>query len=163
MVLNLTVVPSTNDVAELYLNSLGNSSGSGAWSLSAPLTLTSIGAVTLTFNFANELQLLNDGNGTAQGKYSFNVSIQTPTGGVVFDESPSSVNRSLSLLSAGSIDSISSGTVVLTSNTLSAGSYFITVSGNESAFGSVTQVPEPATLSVIGLGCVALLARRRRA
>jgi hypothetical protein len=154
------VNPSSNDVAELYLNSLGNSAGSGAWSISAPLTLTSAGVVTFGFNFANELQLINDGSGTAQAKYSYNITIQDANGNTLFDNSPASVNRSLSLPGAGTIDSLTSGSLTTTTGTLSPGSYVITVSGNESVFGAV--IPEPTTLSVIGLACVGLLARRRR-
>src|SRR5438105_4716107 len=41
-----TAGPLTHGLAELYLASVGDSSASGAWSLSAPLTLTSPGPVT---------------------------------------------------------------------------------------------------------------------
>lgn len=156
------VTPASNDVAELYLNSLGNSSGSGAWSISAPLTLTSGGTVTFGFNYANELQVINGGDGTAQAKYSYNISIQDSAGSTVFDSSPNNVNRSLSLPSAGTIDSITSGTITVTSGNLMVGAYVITVSGNESVFGSLNQIPEPTTLSLMGLACAGLLARRRR-
>jgi hypothetical protein len=156
------VNPASNDVAELYLTSLGNSSGSGAWSVSAPLTLTSSGSVTLGFSFNNELQVINDGGGTAQAKYSYNISIQDANGVTVFDNSPTVVNRSMSLATAGAFDVVSSGSAAVTSGTLPVGTYVITLSGNESVFGNLTVVPEPAALSVIALGCVGLLGRRRR-
>ena len=157
------VAPASNDVAELYLTSTGNSSGSGAWSISAPLTLTAPGSVTFGFNFNNELQVINDGGGTAQAKFSYNLSIQDSGGNTLFDTSPTNLNRSVSLASPGNVDSITTGAITVTSGSLAAGTYVVTVSGNESVFGNLTVVPEPTTLSLIGLGCVGLLARRRKA
>lgn len=55
----ITVTPgfTTNNVAESFLTGPGSSNGSGSWAVSAPITLTSSGTVTLGFSFTNRLTL----------------------------------------------------------------------------------------------------------
>lgn len=159
----------TNNVAELFLAGAGNAQGAGAWSASAPITLSSSGAVSLTFDFTNQLSVVNTGApfpGTVQASYTYNFNIQDAGGTVVFSSSPTAVNRSISLISPGSTTLPGAGTVTITSGTLAAGTYTATISGSENVFASaVSPVPEPSSCVLLCLGGLSALtlARRRRA
>jgi len=156
---------STNNVAEAYLLASGNSGSSGSWAVSAPITVTTAGAVTLGFNFTNQLTLLNTGSpfpGVVAADYNYSFTVQDAAGNTVFTSSPNAVNRSNSLTVPGSIDAPNSGTLSITTGTLAAGTYTATISGSEHTF--INAVPEPGSLALtaIGVGLLAGTALRRR-
>lgn len=152
----------TNNVAELFLTSAGNSSGTGSWSLSIPLTSSTAGAITLGFSFTNQLQVIDTGSlsGTVSAKYSYNFSIQNSSNQIVFSSSPTAVNNSLSLSTTGSTSIPGSGTVSIPSGTLPAGSYTATITGEETTFANL--VPEPSSVAMLGLSLLPLVRRRRK-
>jgi hypothetical protein len=143
----------TNNVAEAFLAGAGNSAGSGSWAVSAPVTLTTAGVLTLSFNFTNQLTLVNTGSpfpGTVAADYGYTFTVQNSAGAVVFTSSPSAVNHNASLGTAGSVNLPGSGTVTITTDTLAAGSYTATISGSEHTF--ISAVPEPGSLALIAIG-----------
>jgi hypothetical protein len=156
---------STASVAEGFLAGGGNNNGTGAWSISAPLTLNISGAVTLSFNFNNQLSLVNDSSpaGSIAADFTYDFDIQNSSGTVVFSSAPLSVNRTMSLTALGNISQISSGSISITSGTLSAGGYTMTLSGASHVFINAA-VPEPSTymLLVSGGALIAAAARAQR-
>ena len=165
----ITPTYAINNVAEGYLIGAGQSSGSGAWSIAVPITLSATGTVTLDFNYSNLIHILNSGTlpGSVTASYAFDFSISRTGGGVLFDSSPDVVNASASLTSAGEIfvpvgGGPSAGTVSITSTSLTAGTYEATLTGSERVFLNARAVPEPSTLILLGLGGVGLMARRMR-
>jgi hypothetical protein len=156
---------STASVAEGFLTSAGNGNGTGAWSISAPLSLISSGAVTLSFNFSNQLSLVNTAPaGAIAADFSYDFDIQNSSGVVVFSSAPTSVNRTMSLTSLGNISQPAAGSLSITSTTLAAGSYTMTLSGASHVF--INAVPEPSTYMLLVSGAMmiggAARARRRR-
>ena len=151
----VTLAPSaftTNNVAELDLDALGNATGAGSWAVSAPLTLAGAGSVSLSFGFTNQLTVINAGPLPAivQASYSYTFNLQDSSGALVFSSAPAALNHAISLIAPGSVSLPGSGTVTITSGTLAAGSYTMTLSGTENVFANVT--PEPAGLLLFGTG-----------
>jgi len=163
----VTAAPSpftTNNVAEAYMIGPGNSAGSGSWAVSAPVTVTTAGALTLGFHYTNRLTLNNTGSpfaGTVAADYGYSFTIQDSAGAIVFSSSPAAVNKNISQTTAGSVDLPGSGTISITSDTLAVGTYTATISGSEHTF--ISSVPEPASLAsmAIGLALVAGLGLRK--
>jgi hypothetical protein len=156
---------STASVAEALLAGSGSTSGTGAWSISAPLTLSIAGSVTLSFNYTNQLSLVNDTtpSGAVATDFTYDFNIQNSSGITVFSSSPTAVNRTLSLTSQGNLSFPSSGSISITSGTLSAGTYTMTLSGASHVFIN-SAVPEPSTYMLLlsGSALVAVCARARR-
>jgi hypothetical protein len=150
----------TANVAEVFLGNGGIGTGTGAWAISAPITVASSGAVTLTLSFTNDLVLNNTFSvGTVEADFGYNFSIKNGAGVTIFDSSPTILNQSVSLTGFGSTLLPGAGTVSITSGTLAAGTYTATLAGNSHVFANV---PAPAvpdsgsafallTLSLIGL------------
>jgi PEP-CTERM motif len=162
----VTVPPSaiaTNNVAESYMVSAGNSAASGSWAVSAPITVTAAGAVTLGFHYTNQLTVTHTGvpGGTVAADYSYVYTIRDATGAAVFTTSPDAINANTSLTAVGSISTPGSGTIAITSGTLAVGSYTVSITGSEHTF--INSVPEPSSCVLLGLGGLGLvgLARRR--
>lgn len=155
----VTLPPSalaTNNVAEGFLAGAGIGSGSGSWSLSVPLTLASTGAVTLSFNYSNQLSLTNSSPASAAADFSYTFEIRDSSGAVIyFISSPTALNENASLTTVGTISNPASGSITMTSNTLGAGSYTATISGSEHVFINAA-VPEPSTYFLLGVGAVGL-------
>jgi hypothetical protein len=163
----LTLPPNaatTNNVAELFLTEPGSASATGAWSISASLTLAADGTVSLSFDFTNQLTLVHTGlpPGTVQASFTYNFTIQDAAGNVVFSSAPSQINHSVSLTAQGMVDVPGSGSITITSTTLTAGTYRGTISGVETVFANA--VPEPSSVALVALGVVGLggVAVRRR-
>ncbi|GAC1468482.1 MAG: hypothetical protein NVSMB9_11200 [Isosphaeraceae bacterium] len=156
----VTTTPSftTANVAEGFLNGNGNSAGSGSWSVSAPITLSQAGTVTLGFAYMNNLTLVNAPVGTQTGTvaadYGYIFNIQDGNGFTVYSSAPTAVNRSLSLSTAGTAGGPGLGTLAITSTTLAAGTYTATISGSEHVFLDV--VPEPGSVALMAIGVCTL-------
>ena len=74
----------TNNVAEGFLNGPGNAAGSGSWTITAPVTITSAGALTLSFSYTNLINLVNAPvpsapSGVVSGDFSYTFTIATST------------------------------------------------------------------------------------
>jgi hypothetical protein len=172
----ITLTPSltTSNVAEGFMAAAGTAAGAGSWSVSVPLTLSAAGAVTIGFDFTNQLTLVNtDGTppGTVQADFSYTVTILNDAGALVFASSPSAVNRSASENAPGTVDLPASGSITITSGPLAAGTYTATISGAEHVFinaqGTPPAVPAPPAVALLASGGVSVLGlrlwRRRRA
>lgn len=160
---------SISTVAEGAMNTYGTAAGSSDFNLTATLTLTSAQAVTLSFDWLNSLRV--DYSGTLMGlaaanfDANFTVVFKNSSGTVVFDESPKDLNKSFSLIAAGSHAEMGlSGSILLTTATLAADTYTATITGGSQV--SLEQVvPEPASMIMMGLGAasaIAFAARRSR-
>jgi len=145
----------TNNVAEAFLIGPGNSAGSGSWAVSAAITVTTPGALTLSFNYTNQLTLSNTGvpfPGIVAADYGYTFSIQNAQGVVVFTSSPTAVNNNVSLVLPGSsVNLPGSGTVTIISGQLATGTYVATISGSEHTFIN-SSVPEPGAMVLLGIG-----------
>jgi len=153
-------VISLSVVAESYLN--GNSSpgsGHGGLDLTAPLTLSSSGPVTFSWNYLNDADVATSNGGSAQAVFKFNLTIKDITGNVVFSNSPSALNLGVgSPPNGGEIHG--SGSMSITSGTLTPGTYSATLSESADSFVSVpSPVPAPAA-AWGGLGLLSMLAAR---
>ena len=175
------VVPPTGfsqeTVAEGYLvdnGSAKSSAGAGNWSAEARFTLAAPGTVTLSFNYANLLEVENSAIPTGSfvsARYTFNFTITDGPGNTIFFiASPTAVNQTISLTTPGILNSPSSGipatgTVSTTSGTLAAGTYFGTISGNSRVSLRISAtVPEPSTLATafVAIALTGLGVRRHR-
>jgi len=146
------------NVAEGFLTPPGTSNSSGQWSVSAPITLTAPGTVSLFFAYTNALNVvLTGGPGVASASYEFGFTISQGNS-VITSFSPTQVNSGASLTSPGSVSQAqTSGTVTL-STALAAGTYQATITGSEKVF--LTQqpaVPEPSSVVLLGSGLVLAL------
>jgi hypothetical protein len=155
----------TNNVAEAFMIGPGNSAGSGSWAVSAPITLTAAGVLTLGFNFTNQLTLLHTGSpfpGTVAADFSYTFTVQNAAGAVVFTNSPAAINSNASLTIPGSINLPGSGSITISTTTLPAGTYTGTIAGSEHTF--INSVPEPGSMGLllIGLGALVGVGFRKR-
>jgi len=124
-------------VAEGNLHNIGQSASQAQWAISAPITVAvgSTGIVTLTFNYANLLQVITTGslaNESGTARFSFNFTIETLTSPavVLFESSPILVNSAISRNTTGSTTNPDAGTVVITNTTpLAPGTYQATITG----------------------------------
>jgi len=151
----ITPAFSISNVAEGFLTPPGAATATSAWTVSAPITLSASGTVTLGFNFSNALNVsLTDGPGLASANYSFNFTIADSGGTtVLFSSAPTTVNNSVSLTLPGSINiPTSTGTVSITSSTLAAGTYIASISGSETIDIRQTAIPEPSSVVLLGSG-----------
>jgi len=152
----------THNVAETFLTHPGNNSSSGAWSVTAPLTVTSSGAVSTSFAYTNQLTVTHTSapGDTVQASYSYNLTIQNSSGTVVFSSAPTAVNGSLALIAPGALSAPGAGTVTVTSGVLPTGSYIFTITGTETVFANI--VPEPASCLLIAGALISFASRRRQ-
>jgi len=154
----------TNNVAEAYLIGPGNSAGSGSWAVSAPVTVATPSALTLAFNYTNQLIVNNTGvpvPGTVAADFSYTFTLQDANGVVIFTSSPTAINGNASLTVPGSINRPGSGSIAILTGLLSVGTYTATISGSEHTF--INSVPEPSSvlLSAVGIGVLGLVMRKR--
>jgi hypothetical protein len=162
----VTVPPAaftTNNVSESYMVTAGgNSAASGSWAVSAPITVTTAGAVTLGFNYTNQLTVIHTGvpGGTVAADFGYTFTIRDSTGTVVFTSSPNAINANASLSAVGSISTPGSGTMSITSGVLAVGTYTASIAGSEHTF--INSVPEPSSCVLLGLGGLGLLGLARR-
>jgi hypothetical protein len=163
----ITAAQNANNVAEGFLAHAGNSSGLGAWSASAPITITSTlgNTVSLSFNFSNLLKLIVDTNHgftnqSATAVYEFNFTIADAAGIVRFNRSAPEVNAAIGLTAPGTVflpptGFPATGSVTLTSSLLPPGVYQATLSGSERVFLSAdAATPEPGSLVLLCMGGV---------
>jgi len=166
----VTVPPAgitTNNVAESFMVTAGgNSAAAGSWSLSAPITVSTAGAFTTTFNYTNQVTVIHTGvpGGTVAADFGYTLTIRDSTGAVVFTSSPNAVNANASLTALGSISTPGSGTLSITSGVLAVGTYTLSIAGTEDTF--INSVPEPGSIALMGIGMVSMVGyaiRRRKA
>jgi hypothetical protein len=153
----------TNNVSESYMVSAGgNSAAAGSWAISAPITVTTAGAVTLGFNYTNQLTVIHTGvpGGSVAADFGYTFTIRDSTGTVVFTSSPNAINATTSLTAVGSISTPGSGTISITSGVLAVGTYTMSIAGSEHTF--INSVPEPSSCVLLGLGGLGLLGLARR-
>jgi hypothetical protein len=158
------VAPATlNSVAEGFKTFPGNSAGAGSVSLSAPITVTAAGTVTLSFNFANMVSVFqNSPGGSVAANVTFEFDIQNSSGTNVFRSTPDAVNVSFSLTTIGNAGATGSGSVTITSGVLAAGTYQGTITEGSNVF--ISAVPEPSSVVLMGIGGLSafFLVRRTR-
>jgi len=147
----------TSTVGEAFMTPPARETGSGSFIVSAPITLTQAGTVTLTFNYTNDLNIfLTEGPGLASASNSFNFTITTLSGTtILFSSAPTAVNNSVSLTSVGSNDiSPGAGSISITSGVLAAGTYNASISGASKVEVNQVLVPEPSSVVLLGSGLV---------
>jgi hypothetical protein len=159
-----------SNVAETSLNTLVSGTGilgtgQGTWTASGSFTTPSTTtSVTVSFNFSNDVTAQLTGQGLSQASFQVVISIKDQHGNEV-DASPSLLNAALSAPPTGPpVTSSGSGSQVLSLVGLTAGDTFaITITGTENSSVSLTAVPEPSSMCLIGIGLsTAALSRWRR-
>jgi hypothetical protein len=156
----------TNNVAEAFFTGSGNAAGSGSWAVTAPISLSAAGTLSLTFHYTNDLALAITGPapGSVAADYNYTVTIRDSSGAVVYTASPDVVNNALSLIAPGAIDLPGSGILTITSGVLTAGTYTGSIQGSEHVFVD-SAVPEPSSAVLLGVPvaiAICVLVTRRK-
>jgi hypothetical protein len=159
---------SASNVAETFLNSTVSGPGSlgtgqGTWTASGSFTTTGT-SVTVAFNFSNDILAQLTGQGVVQASFQVVISVKDQHGNEV-DASPSALNEALSAPPSGpEITSSGSGSQTLSLAGLTAGDTMsVTITGSEDTSVSLTAVPEPSSMCLLGVGLAsAAMVRFRR-
>jgi hypothetical protein len=157
-------------VAEGSVVGAGLATGDSSYTVSGDFTLTGAGLhqVALAFEYANALRVdfsgAEPGLSAANFKTNFTIKITDINGTVVFDSSPSELNKSISLTAAGTTSFSNASTPFSVSTDLLAGTYTASITSlSEIALRS--SVPEPSSVILMGCGiasAVGFAARRAR-
>jgi hypothetical protein len=146
--------PVGNVVSESMLNGTGNHSETGQSTLTATVTFTpsASGALTIKYNFANDLYAVATGGGSATASYNFDFTIKDSAGNIVFryGSTPQSANTNLTLSAPPQGNEIiASGMDSVTTSSLNAGQTY-TLAFSEKTATSVTlaAVPEPGPIAL---------------
>jgi hypothetical protein len=135
-------------VAESYITKAGLASGSGGLTASLSFTPTVATALTIAYNFNNDIYVATSGTGKASASFKFDITIKDAAGNIAFDSNTASTNRSIASPPQG-FELTGSGTESVTSGTLLAGQqYTLVFSENANTFVSVAAVPEPGPIAL---------------
>jgi hypothetical protein len=151
-------------VAESYLDTAlagapASETASSSQTTSFSFTLPSSSAVSIGYNFSNDLFTFNNGSGAqASADYHFDLTLKDAAGNIVFNASTSSTNLS-STAPPGGVEIIRSGTETLTTPVLTGNATY-TVIASSTATTSI--VPEPSSILLLIVGCTLALAARWR-
>jgi hypothetical protein len=162
-----TPLNSGSVVSEGYLNTFTTGAGSSVFSITRSFMPSATTAVSISYNFANDIYLVVTGAGTSQASYKFDVTVKDAAGNTIFDQATSNTNISLASPPNGG-EIIKSGSETLTTPTLTGGAtYTIIFSGSSSTFVSTPNpmVPEPSSMALVanaGVVTIALLGMLRR-
>jgi hypothetical protein len=137
-------------VAESFINtgpgSPTSETGNAGIAASLNFTLSTATALTINYNYSNDLFVFTSASGTAKANYLFNIVIKDNTGAVVFNSTTDNTNLSLASPPNGA-EVIRSGTESVVTPTLNTGIEY-TIVFTEQTQTSVTAVPEPGSLSL---------------
>lgn len=155
-------------VSESYLNAVSANTATGAAGLGASFSFLGTGAaLSIAYNYQNSIFVYTDTNlGSAAADYHFGITIKdAATNSVVNNFASANTNLSLSAPPpSGQINR--NGTDTFTTSVLTAGTtYTITFSSTVQTAVTVL-VPEPASVTLMGIGGVVVLGmhfRRRKA
>lgn len=156
-------------VAETYLSTPTGAAGSdlgqgnGSWTLGANITLANATTLDFSATYANLIEIISAGAlNSASAEYSFTVTIRQGNT-TVFSWSPTALNNLQTIDGSGTISLSDSGTATITTASLAAGSYRLSISNTSSV--NATVVPEPSSWVMLSMGVVGLMGygwRRRR-
>jgi len=152
-------------VAESYLPGPGTSSATGSGGLAAsfsfiPNTST---AFTITYNYANDAYVFvgpGPGGGNATADYHFGISIKDSAGNIVFNSATANTNLSLSAPPPGG-EIIRSGSEAVVTPVLTGGQTYTMIFSSTAQTSVTTLIPEPASVSLFGIGTFSVLALAR--
>jgi hypothetical protein len=148
---NLSTAPMGNVVSESLLNGTGPHSETGNSGLTATVTFTpsATGALTIKYNFANDIYVVTTGGGNATASYGFNITIKNSAGGIVASFASANANLSLSSPPNGTELTNSGMDSFTTASSLTAGQTY-TLVFSETTASSVTlaAVPEPGPIAL---------------
>jgi len=154
---------SASTVAESYINGPppNTEQGSGGGLAAFNFTVGTATALTIAYNYANDIFAFTTGTGTATASYGFNITIRTG-GTVVFNSTTANTNLSISAPQQAPRNTRSGAEAVITPILAVGTPYTLTFSITSQS--SVAVVPEPASMALMGVGGLGALvvARRRR-
>jgi len=163
-------------VSESYLNSASAppaTTETGGAQLTASLTFTvpNTTALTINYNYSNQLFGFVSGAATASANFKFNITIKdATTGAIVFSSSPTPNNTSIAVPPPGNEIVTATGPApAIITPVLNAGTqYSLVFSSSASTSVALTPaVPEPGSMSLVAMGGVLTLGvgmlRRRKA
>jgi hypothetical protein len=159
---------SASNVAETSVNTAVSGpgilgTGQGTWTASGSFTSTGT-SVTVSFNFSNTVIAELTGGGNTESSFQVVIAVKDQHGHEV-DASPDALNAALSAPPTGiPLSSSGSGSETLSLAGLTAGDTMsITITGTENSSVSLTAVPEPSSMCLIGIGLsTAAVSRWRR-
>jgi len=150
--------PNTSSVvAESFINTNslphpGSETGNGGIAAAFNFTLATATALTISYNFSNDLYVFTTGLSTAKANYLFNITIKDAAGAVVFNSTTDNTNLSLSSPPNG-LEVIRSGAEAVVTGVLNTGTQY-TIIFTEQAQSAVTAVPEPASMALLAIGAL---------
>jgi len=150
--------PATTTLAVVAESLINTNSPVGARSLtgnagiaaSFNFTVATSTALTISYNYSNDLYVLAASTGLAKANFLFNITIKDNAGNVVFNSTTDNTNLSLSAPPNGS-EVIKSGSESVVTGLLSTGTQY-TIIFTEQAQSAVTAVPEPASMALLAIG-----------
>jgi len=169
-----SLAPGTNSssvVSESFLNTtqspaVSTETGGSGLTASLGFTLSSATALTLSYNWANDIFAFNTGGASATANFKFNITIKNATtGAVVFSSATSTTNVSLAAPPSGNEIGPITGTDTVTTPTLATGVTYSLVFSSTAQTSVQAAVPEPGSMSLVAAAGVLTLvvgAVRRR-
>jgi len=143
-------VNSSAVVSESLINTgLGSPNSETATSgltVSGNFTLGTSSALTISYNYANDIFVFTTASGTAKANFNFTITIKDASGAVVFASQTNATNVNLAAPPQGA-EQINSGMEAVVTPLLAAGTQY-TIIFSEQSQTTVTAVPEPGSLSL---------------